>query len=101
MDCTANEIISWGNAEGQERPLRRKAKVKSPSPEGGRGRPTARAVGPGVREAFSSSAEVLLPWNWFLGVIAGPLGSDSCGRGGGVGDWWGGHGRGVHRWAEG
>ena len=44
---------------------------------------TARAVGPGVGEAFSSS-EMLLLWNWFLGVTARPLRSDSCGRGGGV-----------------
>ena len=43
----------------------------------------ATAVGQGVGEAFSSS-EMLLLWNWFLGVTARPLRSDSCGRGGGV-----------------
>lgn len=43
--------------------------------------PRRRDVGPGVGRPSLQSAEMLLPWNWFLGVTAGPPGSDPVAEG--------------------
>lgn len=86
MDCKlrksdSNHLLGQCRGRGE---AARGGRLKSSHPA------TARDVGPGVGRPSLQSAEMLLPWNWFLGVTAGPPGSDSCGRGGGVGGWWGG-----------